>query len=292
LNPVARIDSSSWSLPQQRSSSRRSRLAFRPGCPEVDRTGVRALLLAPPPPGGIFAPGRRPAVLLRLHTADHIRRASPVQEEQSAPTACDWARIMGFTVGKQEDAVTLLCTHHRQRIFSCMLHHNRLLSSLCDGLPSRSDARRRVDASRPVRAGYSRSGQGASASLRPRPPLGLCPHSPGKAAKTMPPCARAEEKLRHGAAILWRRGVHRDANPEVSLVPKRAHRRCSARFSPDQRLHSPVWYRSCSLSELSPCIPACGGAVQYASTTPPHASVASEIRKGAGHGRNADVPCL
>jgi hypothetical protein len=65
------------------------------------------------PPRVIFAPGRRPAVLVRLHTADHIRLASPVQKEQGAPAPGHRARIMRFAVCQQEEPLALRCTHRR-----------------------------------------------------------------------------------------------------------------------------------------------------------------------------------
>jgi len=51
---------------------------FWPRGSEANRAVVGAQLVGLPPPGIIFAPGRGPAVLLRLHTADYIRLASPV----------------------------------------------------------------------------------------------------------------------------------------------------------------------------------------------------------------------
>jgi hypothetical protein len=57
----------------------RSPRGARPaGGHERDGAVIRALLLPLPPPGIIFAPGRGPAVLVGLQTADHIRLASPV----------------------------------------------------------------------------------------------------------------------------------------------------------------------------------------------------------------------
>jgi hypothetical protein len=69
-----------------------------------------------------------------------------MQEEQGTAAACHGARIMRFPIGEEEDAVALLCTHTRQRVFSCLLHHNCLQSSLCDGLTPAREVRRRVDA--------------------------------------------------------------------------------------------------------------------------------------------------
>lgn len=62
-------------------------------------------------------------MLVRLQTADHIRRASTVQEKQSATTAFDRARIMRFTMFNEEYAVSLIFMHHRFGIFSDLLHH-------------------------------------------------------------------------------------------------------------------------------------------------------------------------
>ena len=61
---------------------------------------IRALLRALPPPGVIFAPGRGPAVLVGLQTADHRRLASPVQEAQGPPAPGDRTRIVRFPVGE------------------------------------------------------------------------------------------------------------------------------------------------------------------------------------------------
>jgi len=49
-------------------------------CQEVHRAVIRQALVRKPPPRVIFAPRRRSPMLLRLQTADHIRRASPVGE--------------------------------------------------------------------------------------------------------------------------------------------------------------------------------------------------------------------
>ena len=97
------------------------------GRPEAYRASIRALLRAPPPPGVIFSPGRHPAVMVWLHTADHIRRASPVQKEQGTRAPGDRTRIMRFAVGDQDDPVALVFTHHRQGIFSVPLPHYGLL---------------------------------------------------------------------------------------------------------------------------------------------------------------------
>ena len=53
-------------------------------------------------------------MLVRLHTADHIRLASPVQEEQGARPSCHRARIVRFTVGKKHAPVALVRAHRRQ----------------------------------------------------------------------------------------------------------------------------------------------------------------------------------
>ena len=91
------------------------------------------------PPCVIFPPRRRPAVIVRLQTADHIRRASTMQEEQSATAAFDRARIMRFTVFNKEYAVSLIFAHNRLGIFSDLLHHKSsyILSEIAP-LPARS----------------------------------------------------------------------------------------------------------------------------------------------------------
>lgn len=82
---------------------------------------IGAQLVSMPPPGIIFAPRGRPAVLMRLHTADQIRLASPVQEAQRAPTPDDRIRIMGFAIGNEHDTFSLLFKNCGGRIFSPML---------------------------------------------------------------------------------------------------------------------------------------------------------------------------
>ena len=67
-------------------------------------------------------------MMVRLQTADHIRRASTMQEKQGATAAFDRARIVGFPVFNQEDAVSLIFTHGRFGIFSNLLQHKGLLS--------------------------------------------------------------------------------------------------------------------------------------------------------------------
>jgi hypothetical protein len=62
-------------------------------------------------------------VIVRLQTADHIRRASTVQEEHGPTAAFDRARIMRFTVVNKEYAVSLIFTHNRLGIFSDLLQH-------------------------------------------------------------------------------------------------------------------------------------------------------------------------
>ena len=74
-----------------------------------------------PPPGVIFAPGRPPAVLIWLQTADHIGGASPVQEAQGASAAGDRTWILRFTVGEQDDPVALCFAHRRRGVFSVLL---------------------------------------------------------------------------------------------------------------------------------------------------------------------------
>jgi hypothetical protein len=75
------------------------------------------------PPCVIFAPRRRPAVMVWLQTADHIRQTSTVQEEQGTTAAFDRARIMRFTVRNKEYAISLIFTHNRLGIFSDLLHY-------------------------------------------------------------------------------------------------------------------------------------------------------------------------
>ena len=70
-------------------------------------------------------------MLVRLHTADHRRLASPVQEEQDAPAPGHWARIMRFAMGEQDDPVALRFPHHRQGMFSALLHAHGCLLWLC-----------------------------------------------------------------------------------------------------------------------------------------------------------------
>jgi hypothetical protein len=101
-----------------------------PRGPEVNRTVVRAQLVGLPPPGIIVAPGRGPAVLVGLHTANHRGRTSPVQKAQRASAARDWTGILRFTVCEQEDPVTLCCADHRQRILSALLQSPWCLLSL------------------------------------------------------------------------------------------------------------------------------------------------------------------
>jgi len=79
------------------------------------------LLLPLPPPGVIFAPGRGPAVRGGLQTADHIRLASPVQEEEGAPATGDRTWIMRLAVFNAEDRVALRFAHRRPTIFSALL---------------------------------------------------------------------------------------------------------------------------------------------------------------------------
>jgi hypothetical protein len=90
---------------------------------------IGAQLVSIPPPGIIFAPRGRPAVLLRLHTADQRRLASPVQEAQRAPAPGDRTRIVGFAIGNEHNTFSLLFKNRRGRIFSPMLwpHHFSLL---------------------------------------------------------------------------------------------------------------------------------------------------------------------
>jgi hypothetical protein len=96
---------------------------------EANRAVIGAQLVGLPPPGIIFAPGRGPAVLVGLHTADHIRLASPVQEAQHATAPGDRTRIVGVAIGEEHDALALLFEDRGERIFSLMLRaHKGLLS--------------------------------------------------------------------------------------------------------------------------------------------------------------------
>ena len=79
-------------------------------------------------------------MLVRLHTADHIGPASPVQEEQGAPAPDHRARIMRFAMGEQEDSVALRFLHHRQGMCSALLYHS-VSSHGCALTSSRSHLR-------------------------------------------------------------------------------------------------------------------------------------------------------
>ena len=121
--------SAGWSPPSQMGNSRLPSAAVTPSgelrSPEADRAGIETPLLGTPPPGVIFAPGRRSPMLLRLQTADHIRLPSPVQEEQEAPAAGDRARIMRFPMGDEHDALALVFQHSGCAIFSVMRRWRR-----------------------------------------------------------------------------------------------------------------------------------------------------------------------
>jgi hypothetical protein len=60
-------------------------------------------------------------VLLRLHTADHIRLTSPMREPQFPRTALHGTRIMRLAMFQEEDAVAVHCADDRQRVFSALL---------------------------------------------------------------------------------------------------------------------------------------------------------------------------
>jgi hypothetical protein len=70
-------------------------------------------------------------MLVRLHTADHIRLASPVQKEQGTPAPVNWAWIMRFAMGEQEESLALLFLYYRQGLFSALLHSHGCLLWLC-----------------------------------------------------------------------------------------------------------------------------------------------------------------
>ena len=79
-------------------------------------------------------------MLVRLHTADHIRLASPVQEEQGAPAPGHRARIMRFAMGEQEESLALLFLYYRQGMCSALLYHY-VSSHSCALTPSRPHLR-------------------------------------------------------------------------------------------------------------------------------------------------------
>ena len=62
-------------------------------------------------------------MLMRLHTADHIRLASPVQEAQGPPTPSDRTWIVRFPVDKQGETMPLHFAHCWRWIFSALLPH-------------------------------------------------------------------------------------------------------------------------------------------------------------------------
>jgi len=104
------------------------RWGCRPRGQKASRALRGASLGGMPPPGIIFALGCRPAVFVRLQTADYIRLASLMQEAQGAVAPCDGTRIMGFAIGEEHDALALLFENRGGRIFSAMLWpHNGLL---------------------------------------------------------------------------------------------------------------------------------------------------------------------
>ena len=53
-------------------------------------------------------------MLVWLHTADHIRGASPVQEAEGAAAVGDRTGILRFPVGEQEAPIALRFVHHRR----------------------------------------------------------------------------------------------------------------------------------------------------------------------------------
>ena len=60
-------------------------------------------------------------MIVRLQTADHIRLASTLKEEQCTTAAFDRAWIMRFAMGDAHDALSLLFQNSRDGIFSAML---------------------------------------------------------------------------------------------------------------------------------------------------------------------------
>jgi hypothetical protein len=97
----------------------------RAPCPAVSHEAhgavIREALFRVSPPGVIFAPRRRAAVLLRLHTADHIRLASAVREPQFPRTSVHRTPIMRFAIGDAHDAFALVFQHRGRGIFSVLL---------------------------------------------------------------------------------------------------------------------------------------------------------------------------
>ena len=78
---------------------------------EADLAAIRALLRGLSPPGIIFAPGRRSPVFVWLQTADHIRLASSMQEEQGTTALSNRTRIIRYTVCEQVDTTALGFAH-------------------------------------------------------------------------------------------------------------------------------------------------------------------------------------
>ena len=70
---------------------------------------------------------------MRLQTADHIRLASPVEEEQGPPTPSDRTRIVRFPVDEQGAAISLHFAHGWRWIFSAQLPHT--LAAIASGWP-------------------------------------------------------------------------------------------------------------------------------------------------------------
>ena len=55
-----------------------------------------------------------------------------VQEAQGATAPWDRARIMGFAIGEEHDALALLFENRGERIFSAMLWPHNGLPSVCE----------------------------------------------------------------------------------------------------------------------------------------------------------------
>ena len=74
-------------------------------------------------------------MLLRLHTADHIRLASPMDKPQCPRTALHGTRIMRFAMCQQDAPVAVRGADPRQWIFSVLLHPH---SASCPWAPTPS----------------------------------------------------------------------------------------------------------------------------------------------------------
>jgi hypothetical protein len=96
-------------------------LRCRPRGHKVHRAIIREALFRESPPGIIFAPRRRPAVIVWLHTADQIRLPSAVHEPQFPCTPGHGTGIMWFAMGDEHHAMALLSKNNGCGIFSALL---------------------------------------------------------------------------------------------------------------------------------------------------------------------------